>query len=305
MRACAPGSAQSASRKVPSAPARRRSARAVAVSAGSAPGACGSTQQRARRDDVAAVGLGQRAAIERERERAADALVGERPFRRVEAQYREPAGRRRQVGRGCQRHIVEREIGLAGADRGLERRGVGQPLDRDARSCAGRAAEVESRHSGNPPQVDQRGRALDDAVAARRRSRKESWDLPVRGAALDRARDRHRQARQERGIRALERERDLPAVGAHAAQVRALAGRERFCAHDVVEERRSGRSRRRIEQPLEGRAARPATSGGVPSAKRRPASNWMRNVRLPRDTIGRSRARPGTITVPGRPAASA
>ena len=37
-----------------------------------------------------------------------------------------------------------------------------------------------------------------------------------------------------------------------------------------------------------------------PSAKRRPASNWTRNVRLPREMIGRSRARPGTMTVPGQ-----
>ena len=48
-----------------------------------------------------------------------------------------------------------------------------------------------------------------------------------------------------------------------------------------------------------------AAVSGRPSAKCRPASSWTRNVRLPREMTGRSRARPGTITVPGRPSASA
>ena len=42
-----------------------------------------------------------------------------------------------------------------------------------------------------------------------------------------------------------------------------------------------------------------------PSANVRPESNCTRKVRLLRDTTGRSRARPGTSTVPGSPWASA
>ena len=141
--------------------------------------------------------------------------------------------------------------------------GVGQPLDRDARGRARRAAEVDRIRPAHAPQVDQRRGALDHAVAAGRLARKQSRNLPVRRSVLDRTRDRHGQARHERRVRALERERDLAAVGAHAAQVRVLAVGEGARPDDVLEERRTGRARRRVQQALEGGAN---VLGGAPPA---------------------------------------
>ena len=122
---CAPAPPARPRARAAGCPRRRRAAAARAPSTdrrGSARGACGSSEQRARGDDVAAVGLGQRAPIERERERTADALVGERPFRRVEAQYRERRWTGSQGRRGVPGRSSSERSALAGADRGLERR---------------------------------------------------------------------------------------------------------------------------------------------------------------------------------------
>ena len=206
------------------------------------------------------------------------------------------------------RQVVEREVGVARADRRLERGGVAEP--RRSR-CARRRPACRRRSAPASPRARAAGRSA--TTSSRRRGSGRSTRAPAarapRGAAC-RSRPGTRSASPgapgTAGSERLSVNRDLPAVGAHAAQVRILAGGERL--RDPAMSLKSaapGERGRRIEQPLEGGAARPAVVSRLPSAKRRPASNWMRNVRLPREMIGRSRARPGTMTVPGRPSASA
>ena len=153
----------------------------VARSGGCALGACGSIRSdraamtsppsaraRARADRVRA-----KARAGHSRPTAASCAGSMRSTASARRRHRERRRRRA-------RQVVEREIGVARADRRLERGGVGQPRDRDARGRARRAAVVDRIRPAHAPQVDQRRGALDHAVAAGRLARKQSRDLPVR-----------------------------------------------------------------------------------------------------------------------------
>ena len=278
LRARAPPTARAAA-----SPRRRRSrssARAVAGSGGQrrpAPAdraGASAPARRRRRPRARAVGGRARATAlaARARPRAAsarDRRAGPRaPTTAPRARASTPTGQ-----------IVEREVGRARADRRLQRVGVGQPRDRDAaRRRPGRRRSAPLVAPLHAREVDQRRTS-----APRRGSGRSTWrasrcgHLAVRRVARHRACDRHRQAGQERRVGALERDRDQPAVRAHAAQVRVLARAERLGADDLVEQRGARRARRRIEQALErglhvlGRraAGRPRSAGPRAAARAR------------------------------------
>ena len=209
---------------MPSAPAARSSARAVA----------GSARQRARRLRVEQ----ERARRRRRRRRRRSRARGGRARARARGARSRPRaaswhGSSRSTASCRGRHVRATATPDAGRSSSEMSACPGRsPPAAASRRCRAARSRCARPRPGFPSFGTglgaRRAREVDHAPRAARprgSDRSTCWaqqsgHLAVRRAALDRAGDRHRQPREEGRVGALERERDLAAVRAHAAQVR-------------------------------------------------------------------------------------